>query len=89
MSVSVKALLNAAGRGDAALVEGVLKSEPSRVLDEDGSRTTALHRAAAGGHVRMVRGCVAVWRAWVSLCAACCLPRLCYCQRDVHMYVWC
>ena len=51
---NMKAFLNAAGTGATAAVDLTLSSGSFKVDDEDKSRVTALHRAAAGGHVDTV-----------------------------------
>jgi hypothetical protein len=54
MGLPVKAFLSAAGRGDAATVLHALRTHERSIMDEDGSRATALHRACAGGHLGLV-----------------------------------
>ena len=48
-------LTQAAGAGDLALVEEILQRDRRMVNATDDSRQTALHAAASGGHVNVVR----------------------------------
>ena len=57
--VSVRQFLNAAGEGRTADVAAALETGACTILAEDGSRVTALHRAAAGGHLTTVH----VWQS--------------------------
>ncbi len=55
-ALSVRAFLAAAGHGDTDAIRRALVEKVRSVNDDDGAHTTALHRAAAGGHVDTVRG---------------------------------
>jgi hypothetical protein len=53
--VTSRQFLNAAGEGRVADVARALDTGGCTVNMEDGGRVTALHRAAAGGHLEVVR----------------------------------